>query len=483
MLGMYVHTHWGYNHPYAARTWTLHDWDEYLNGLQSLGYDFVALWPQLDCMPAQPNASDLAYLNTIRQAIDLAHDRYGMRFAVLACPNTIGNERAAAYRFEQRPYFVCERKIDPKDTAAVAYLLEGRRNQFEPLQRADALFVIDSDPGGYIDSTNDEFVDLMKQQLDILREFNPTIELDYWMWMGWENYNRFWAAAQRGEQNAESSVQWELGVFVETLALIRERIAEPWGVFACVPVHMQATDQLALGHKRLFFPYGLIEGEPTFPLTNFDPDTLAARVATYTPALYPRGIMANAQTHCVQLPHTYLFAHFARGGTLDHIDLDGFAEQVMPGSGSVIAQAWRCKDDGPFKRAAASAVRREIGKPHPRGLSSGLLLGDADRFLVDLAMGLEVRAALDDLHAALAASADVKPALRGVLATLRPYQQRLGFADAYYGPLRDGLNDPLVRLHDPRIDAVLHQFGDWGHPEVRNGILPRLLDALEAYCA
>jgi hypothetical protein len=362
-------------------------------------------------------------------------------------------------------------------------LLQGRRNQFELLQRADALVIIDSDPGGYVGSTNDEFVTLCQRQLAILRESNPAIEFDYWMWMGWENYNRFWAAAQRGDQNAEAVVQWEQAVFVDTLQRIRERIAEPLGVFACVPVHVQATDELSLADKRLFFPYGLIEGEPTFPLTNYDPAALAARMATYSAYEFPCGVMANAQTHCVQLPHIYLFAHFARGGTLENADLTGFAEQVMPGSGAVIARAWQAvaSESAEPKRAAADAVRAEAGKSHPRGPSSGLLFGDADRFLLDLAMGLEVRATLDDLRVATVAQQDVKPALRNVLAHLGPYQQRMGFADAYYGPLRDGLNEQLAMLGEPGIDAVLRQFHDWSHPEVRNGVLVRLLDALEEY--
>ena len=29
---------------------------------------------------------------------------------------------------------------------------------------------------------------------------------------------------------------------------------------------------------------------------------------------------------------------------------------------------------------------------------------------------------------------------------------------------------------------VLAQFGDWRDPSVRHGVLPRLLDAVEAYC-
>lgn len=30
IIGMYVHQHWSYNHPYCARTWTLEDWRGYV---------------------------------------------------------------------------------------------------------------------------------------------------------------------------------------------------------------------------------------------------------------------------------------------------------------------------------------------------------------------------------------------------------------------------------------------------------------------
>src|SRR2546423_1870960 len=29
MVGMYIHQHWPYNHPYCARTWTVEDWRGY----------------------------------------------------------------------------------------------------------------------------------------------------------------------------------------------------------------------------------------------------------------------------------------------------------------------------------------------------------------------------------------------------------------------------------------------------------------------
>ena len=484
MLGMYVHTHWAYNHPYAARSWTLEDWQGYLAGLRALGYDFILLWPQLDCMPAQPNASDQAFLAKIAQVIDMAHNRFGMRFAITASPNTIGNAKSSAYAFEQRPYFVCEQKVHPSDPQAVADFLAGRRRQLTPLAHADAFFMIDSDPGGYIGSTNDEFVTLMKAQLDILRETNPAMEMVYWMWVGWENYNAFWAKATHQKPgDPDPQIDWDIKDFLTTLPLMQARIPEPWSVTSSTPVHQQATDTLGLGHKRLFYPYGLIEGEPTYPLTNYAPQMLAERLREYSPAVYPHGVLGNSQTHCMQLPGAYLFAHFAQGGTLDTVDLEGFAAQVIPSSAGVVARAWELVESGDAaaQHAAAQAVRGEIGKPHGTGQASGLLFGDADRFLADLAANLEIRAGLTELREAVDAQHDVKGALRNLLANLLPYQARVGFVDAYFGPLRNGLNEQVARLGEPALTAIVNDFANWHEPAVRNGVAKRLFDALEKY--
>ena len=132
MLGMYIHMHWSYNHPYAARTWDLGDWRSYLTGLRSLGYDFIQIWPMLDSMPPEPTAGDVAFLERLGQVIRVAQDEMGMRVTIVSCPNTIGNQRSAGYEFADRPYFACECKIDPKDPAAVETLLPAGAGSSRP---------------------------------------------------------------------------------------------------------------------------------------------------------------------------------------------------------------------------------------------------------------------------------------------------------------------------------------------------------------
>lgn len=494
MLGMYIHMHWSYRHPYAARTWELGDWRRYLCGLRALGYDFLQIWPMLDSMPAEPTASDAAFLHHLGEVIRLAQTEFGMWVSIVSCPNTIGNELAAQYSFQQRPYFACERKLDPGDPAQVRALLEGRRRQFAPLAHANAVSIIDSDPGGYVGSTNEEFVDLVAGQIGVLRELNPQAELVYWMHFGWENYNHFWEQARRWQPgDPPVPLAPDPAVFRDTLALMQQRLPEPWSLLAndWAWGHREAVEALGLQSKRCALDYGLIEGEPSFPLTNCNPGHLAAVMARYAPEDYPRGYLANAQTHVLQLPHTYLVAEHWRHGAQARPDLAGFGEQVLPGLGALLAESWGAVEGGEpaRQRELAARLRREAAGSRPSGPCSGLLLGSSERFLVDLAMNLEVRAGHSEcrqgLDRALGDPADVgaaRSAVRSLLADLEPYQQRLGFVDAYGGPLHAGLNQQLARLGDADLDAVLEQFEDWRQPEVRHGILPRLLAAARGYC-
>ncbi|HDZ19971.1 hypothetical protein LCGC14_0095510 [marine sediment metagenome] len=481
MLGMYVHTHWGYNHPYAARTWTIDDWRGYLTGLSRLGYDTVMIWPQCDSMPPEPTESDLVWLTRLGEVVDIAHRELAMKVLMVLCPNTIGNEASATYAFTARPYFVTEKKINPADPAEREMFIEGRRKQLSPIAKADALVIIDSDPGGYPGATGEQFVDLLVDQVEVFRSFNPAGEFVYWMWSGWDATCRFWAAADEdGEADHPAQTADE---FVQTLQQIAERVPEPWWVLASFPSHNEALDATGLRSKAMWNPYGLIEGEPTFPLTNYHVDKVAETVTSAELARYPLGVMGNSQTHCLQLPLTYAFSRLAQGAPRDEIDLKGFAERLVPGLGQTISAGWELieSDDADAQRAAAKRVQDAVWSVDGIGALGGLLFGGPERFMTDLAMNLEVRAAINDLTHSDSPD-HMAGALRSMLDVVTPYQRRLGFTDACYGPLYAALSDVLGKLDDDGLNTALARWTDWSDPTVRNGAFVALLDAAESFC-
>src|SRR5579862_4202900 len=138
MVGMYVHQHWPYNHPYCARTWTLDDWRGYADGLTQLGYNAVLIWPMLEIIPAPPTPSDTAALKKISEVIDMLHSDFGMRVWIVLCPNVAPvDEAAASAPFEKRHFFYCDRRENPGDRDAVARLMARRETVLEPLREAD----------------------------------------------------------------------------------------------------------------------------------------------------------------------------------------------------------------------------------------------------------------------------------------------------------------------------------------------------------
>ncbi|HSW45736.1 MAG TPA: hypothetical protein VLM89_09205 [Phycisphaerae bacterium] len=381
VIGMYVHQHWPYNHPYAARTWTIEDWHGYADGLKRLGYNTVLIWPVLETMPDPLTPSDKSNIDKIAGVIDLLHNELGMRVYLALCPNVgCRNEDAAEYTFEKRHFFFCDTRIDPGDPAALKRLIDWREKLFRPLSAADGAVIIDSDPGGYPGSTNAEFVNLLAEHRKMLDRLRPGIELWYWMHVGWEGYCRFYQTGRFSWGTAEEQL--------DVLQRLKSLNPEPWGIAN----GLQYAEKLGLADRVISFNYGRIEGEPSFPMTNFGGDFAykGGQAAT------ARGVMGNAQTHCLQLPNTFAFARGAMGQSLTDADYVRFANDLLVGQGETIVESWQAlagKDTGRMQRLADAMESLPDAALKP-GPLKGLLFGHPRRFITDLVVQLRLRAVL-----------------------------------------------------------------------------------------
>lgn len=482
MLGMYIHQHWGYRNPYSARTWTLADWRGYAEGLTALGYNSIMLWPMLETLPDPLTASDRAHLEKIRTVIDMLHRDFGMTVLITLGANVIGNDEAARHTFEERPYFCCDRRLNPADAEEMAPLYRIRRALFsEYFHAADGFVMIDSDPGGYVGSTNEEFVEIFQRHLALLQECNPQAYLYYWMWMGWETYNCFWEDTLAGK----TKYNWST-MAADCEEAVREIVGDSdarWRLFCCMDdIHKPIMHNYGVQARTAYLPYGLIELEPSFPLTNFQPEKIRAGVAAYDRSLTPLGIFANAQNHVLQLPNTYMLAHFAQGGAVETLDVAGFAEELLPGCGALLADAWSAMGgEDTAKMRALSAQLAHCTPGSASGRYAGLLFANPARYLSDLAMQLAFRADMLDFASAGKQESELLAPLRALLSSWSAWQRQTGFADAYYGPVYDLLHPTLRKLADPGINAALDDIDNFRTPEVRHGVVLRLLAAMGAY--
>jgi hypothetical protein len=437
IIGMYVHQHWPYHHPYAARTWTIEDWRGFAGGLKQLGYNSIMIWPMLETMPDPLTPSDRASLKKHARVIDLLHNELGMRVMIVLCPNIVANAKAAQATYETRHYYYSDHLVNPADEAAMTKMIAWREKLFRYLAHADAVSIIDCDPGGYPGSTNAEFVTLLGEHRRMLDRIRPEVELDYWVLWGWEAWSRFYATGKLRKVEAE---------LLDTVARFRDLNPEPWGLADGLPY----AEKLGIANRVISYNYGQIEGEPSFPMTNFGGNH--AYEAGAHPG--PRGVMGNAQTHCVQLPNIFAFARGAAGKPVMEADYVDFANALINGIGREIMAAWNALsgEDASLMRAQAAVIRRAATQKLVRGRLSGLLFGDPARFLNDLVLQLELKAAYQDFLRASRNEVNVKPALALFASAAEAWQKQHGYQNRWQWP---GLYEALDKLNWPEINSLL----------------------------
>jgi hypothetical protein len=478
MVGMYVHQHWPYKRPYAARTWTVEDWRGYASGLKAIGYNTILFWPMIETIPQPMTPSDKANLEKLREVIDVLHTELDMRVYIALCPNIIArNEEARKATFQKRHYYYCEDLVNPADPVAMAKMIAWREQIMQYLKNVDGVSIIDSDPGGYPNSTIAEFVNLLGEHRKMLTRLRPEIELVYWMHAGWRGWGRLY---EQGKLLLGRPEEYE-----ETLQRLIALKPEPWGLAN----GLDYARKLNIADKVVSFNYGRIEGEPSFPCTNFTGQNAYDGATSEA----PRGVMGNAQTHCVQLPNTFAFVRGAKGLSLTHEDYVQFAEDLIAGYGNTIVTAWELlnADDPLGQRAMADNLERLSKQNLTAGKLKGLLFGSPKRFMRDLSMMLRYRAAINGLARAVKSGQGIKAALEALVQDGGAWQAVHGYENNWYDPK---MLEALRKINSPALNEALavtyevqHAIkpGDTAFEEIRQNFArietytPRLLNAMK----
>jgi len=384
------------------------------------------IWPLLETMPDPLTPSDQANLAKIAKVIEMLHKDLHMRAYIVLCPNIMANDQAKNAPFGLRHYFWSDVRVNPGDPAAMAKMIAWREQLVRPLAKADGFMIIDSDPGGYAGSNNREFADLLVAHRRMFDKVRPGIELNYWVLVGWPGYCRFY---ETGDLKISTDEE-----FHEIFTLLKERNPEPWGL-ATHATH--GEEQLGLTPRVLSFRYGGIEAEPSFPLTNFKISIFGGGSAYEAgKKLGPRGVMGNAQTHCVQLPNTFAFARGAAGKSLTDADYEQFADDLIPGLGQTIFNAWQLlnsTDPAAMNKQADELAGLADARLKP-GPLRGLLFNDPRRFVNDLAMMLRLKAAVEAINTAVNGKENILPAFRTLVVVATTWQMQHGYQDRWGYP-------------------------------------------------
>ncbi|MHB0998723.1 MAG: hypothetical protein ACYC27_05700 [Armatimonadota bacterium] len=445
IIGLYVHQHWPYNHPYAARTWTLQDWCGYAEALKELGYNTLVIWPMLEIIPEPLSESDQEYLSRISQVIDILHNKFDIKAYIVLCPNIIPrDDDALDYDFEKRHFFWCDERVDPGDADAVAEIMTRRMKICRPLADADGFVIIDSDPGSYPGSTNAEFVNLLNEHRKMFDNLRPGIEVLYWMHAGWQGYARFYQAGEFIWGTDEE--------FDDTLSRLSALNPEPWGLVA----GQRYAERTGL-MPRMRYVHASLEFEPSFPVTTID------EFDAYNQGLNSGsiGIVGYAQTHCVQLPGIFALSQGVRGLPLDDDQYIAFAEKLIPGYGKDIVEGWKSLSSKDIDRMVSSRERLAplCDADLKTGQLGGLLFGSPERFIQDIIMQLDMRIAYESLGNSIKNGSDADRALAVFADKTEVWQKQHGYQCVWSWP---DFDETLRKLGIESVDKILNELGNFG---------------------
>jgi len=280
---------WAFNYPYAFRGWSEEDWRRYVDVLSYQGVNLLLLWSFVEIMPVPLSEADRGHLEMFRRVTDYAQQKHGMEVWLMHCTNRIARDRAGQEDPRLRRYWNDSQvDVNPGDPNGLRQIMDSRSAMYRIIDNADGIGNIDSDPGYWRGSPLSDYMKAMRGFRALLDEHNAhgrKAALVNWLWLGWDG------AKPR-----------------DTIQAIKRGLPEPWllisGMFNQLPV---CREEGVLG-KTVFLPYNIVEGEPSYPMTNVDVGKICRAMGDLK-TKYPelRGAMGNVQCPLLQFPNVYAF--------------------------------------------------------------------------------------------------------------------------------------------------------------------------------
>ena len=291
---------WAINYPYTFRSWTEEDWQRYLDMLSYQGVNLFYLWPFIEIMPVPLSPEDEAYLEESRRVVDYAQTKHGMEVWLMQCTNRVAKGRCGVADPRQRPYWrPSQEDLNPGDPEHFKAIMASREAMYRIINNADGVCNIDSDPGFLAEGTFDDYNKVLLGCRALLDRHNLNGEqtkLINWMLWGW---------------GRREKIQFEGLVDHQRLALralIQGGPKPLWLISGQFPEYLPMCRDEGLISRTVYLPYGIIEREPGYPVTNVEIDAVRG-IFNGPDAKSPdvAGIMGNVQTPLLQFPNLFYF--------------------------------------------------------------------------------------------------------------------------------------------------------------------------------
>lgn len=424
LRGVYAHTAWVYNYPFALRRWRLNDWKHYVDLLAYMRVNLLQIWNLVSILPQPLSQADRQYLSMFNDVVRYAKEERGFRQVWLG---DAANDIAlpSLEPIDKRQFYVVHALRNPEDPAQLRDIVRSRTTLYRVDPDADGYWVIDSDPGGWRNSPSRDFFHILVENRKLIDRYatqGRPAELIYWIWQGWGT----------GPKNQNIS---------EVLNGLQTMRENAFGLLACYPEDLQIVAKYHMIPQTVWFPYGAVEGEPSSPYTALRFDAIRKSFEAASEYQKLRGVMANAQTPLVQIPNLWFFERSAWSSEYLEIQktevLEDLASRIYPRSADLLARSWSLLSQADSEAAKQVAAALENAVRDGQLDASGPMaryLGPTDSWLAsNLAMQLRVHAAAEELMQSLKTGAPAKTmedAVRGYFHAALVMMETDGFRPA-----------------------------------------------------
>ncbi len=328
------------NYPFSVRTWQRTDFAHMFRLLRGLGFNTVMIWPAQESAPMPLSNEDKQSLRGYRAVIDDAH-RAGLKCWIASCPNIVAKPGIRSTPWPQRSLYAWMDTVRLDDAAVGPAYLRHRRAVLSQFDNADAVVVIDGDPGGYPGAPIAEYLRILKADRETMR---GKLVIP-WLWSGW------------GRDHTKGGF-WNEPVAPYTAAVLEALKAErgkPWEImpgrshregWANGRTNIELAEKAGVIGQSTFMCYEAIEFEPTPPAAVLQFDLIRKSLAEEGRfAAVARGVFGNAQQPVMVLPNLYYFARSS--ADLSYLNkpeaevLADFARE-LGGDPAVLVPAWSC---------------------------------------------------------------------------------------------------------------------------------------------
>ncbi len=385
---------WAINYPYTFRTWTEEDWQKYLDMLSYQGVNLFYLWPFIEIMPVPLSPEDEAYLEECRRVVDYAQKKHGMEVWLMQCTNRVAKDRCGVADPRQRPYWrPSQEDLNPGNPEHFKAIMASREAMYRIINNADGVCNIDSDPGFLAEGTFDDYNKVLLGCRALLDRHNlngKQTKLINWMLWGWGRKEKIQLEGLMDHQR------------LALRALIEGGPLPLWLISGQFPEYLPMVRDEGLISRTVYLPYGIIEREPGYPVTNVEIDAVRG-MFNGPDAKFPglAGIMGNVQTPLLQFPNLFYFtssmcdSNYANVSERDVLlEVSGY---LFPDHRQLLADCYLAlKEDEPAKIEALVAqldkiVRNDtLGRP---GVFGRKLFPDHRIVAKSLLLQLRMRAA------------------------------------------------------------------------------------------